>query len=98
MTAELVRVAPVTSGASGSQTRRAEPVTEPDNGAAPGRLDPPGQAQPPLASPLADPCAERHQVSVSGDDSRLDVFLSGIVFMDVIFTGLPGTPIDGTEI
>ena len=98
MTAELVRVAPVTPGAAGSQTRRAEPVTEPDNGAAPGRLDPPGQAQPPLASPLADPCAERHQVSVRGDDPRLDVFLSGIVFMDVIFTGLPGTPIDGTEI
>lgn len=52
----------------------------------------------PLAEPLADPCAERHQVSVGGDGSRLDVFLSGIVFMDVIFTGLPGAPAGGTEI
>jgi sugar/nucleoside kinase (ribokinase family) len=98
MTAELTRVAPVTAGAAGSQARRAEPVSEPGNGAAPAWPGPPGRAQPPLASPLADPCAERHQISVSGDDSRLDVFLSGIVFMDVIFTGLPGAPIDGTEI
>ena len=98
MTAELTRVAPVTAGAAGGQARRAEPVSEPGNGAPPARPGPPSRAQPPLASPLADPCAERHQVSVSGDDSRLDVFLSGIVFMDVIFTGLPGAPIDGTEI
>lgn len=98
MTAELTRAAPVTAGAAGGQARRAEPVSEPGNGAAPARPGPPGRAQPPLASPLADPCAERHQVSVSDDDSRLDVFLSGIVFMDVIFTGLPGAPIDGTEI
>jgi sugar/nucleoside kinase (ribokinase family) len=97
MTAGLIRVAPVTAGASGA-TRRAEPVTEPDSGAAPAWPGPAGRAQPPLASPLADPCAERHQVSVRGDDSRFDVFLSGIVFMDVIFTGLPGAPIDGTEI
>lgn len=98
MTAELTRVAPVTAGAAGGRARRAELVSEPDNGAVSARPGPPGRAQPPLASPLADPCAERHQVSVSGDDSRLDVFLSGIVFMDVIFTGLPGAPIDGTEI
>lgn len=98
MTAELTRVAPVTAGAAGGRARRPEPISEPDNGAVSARPGPPGRAQPPLASPLADPCAERHQVSVRGDDSRLDVFLSGIVFMDVIFTGLPGAPIDGTEI
>ena len=56
------------------------------------------RAQPPPASPLADPCAERHQVSVRGDDSRLDVFLSGIVFMDVISPVCRALPIDGTEI
>ena len=89
MTAEMTRVAPVTARPAGAG---------PGNGAPPGRPDPPGRAQPPLAAPLADPCAERHQISVRGDDSRLDVFLSGIVFMDVIFTGLPGAPADGTEI
>src|SRR5262249_22154499 len=54
--------------------------------------------EPPLAGPLADPCAERHQVQVGDDESRLDVFLTGTVFMDVIFTGLPGPPVPGTEI
>jgi sugar/nucleoside kinase (ribokinase family) len=31
-------------------------------------------------------------------EPELDVFLSGVVFMDVIFTGLPGMPAAGTEI
>jgi sugar/nucleoside kinase (ribokinase family) len=53
---------------------------------------------------LADPCAEREP---AGDRLRragpgraqgLDVFLSGRVFMDMIFTGLPGLPPPGTEI
>lgn len=54
--------------------------------------------EPPLAGPLVDPCTERHQVPVGGDGSKLDVFLTGTVFMDVIFTGMPGPPVPGTEI
>lgn len=59
-----------------------------------------GQASPlpgPLAGRLADPCAERNRVQLGGGPG-LDVFLSGTVFMDVIFTGLKGTPAPGTEI
>ncbi|WP_083980499.1 carbohydrate kinase family protein [Actinomadura chibensis] len=54
---------------------------------------------------LADPCTER---GLAGDMLRrggdpgaspeLDVFLSGQVFMDMIFTGLPGLPPPGTEL
>lgn len=63
----------------------------PDDGAAP------------LAGPLTDPCSERyeaHSLLRSGDGAgpQLDVFLSGTVFMDMIFTGLPGLPAPGTEL
>ncbi|MFC5751210.1 carbohydrate kinase family protein [Actinomadura rugatobispora] len=57
---------------------------------------------------LADPCAERGQAGErlrrAGDPRDeaalpdLDVFLSGQVFMDMIFTGLPGLPPPGTEL
>ncbi|MFD0686233.1 PfkB family carbohydrate kinase, partial [Actinomadura fibrosa] len=67
--------------------------------AAPGR--------PPEPS-LADPCAERglvgerlrreHEAGGAGAAPELDVFLSGQVFMDMIFTGLPGLPPPGTEL
>jgi sugar/nucleoside kinase (ribokinase family) len=58
---------------------------------------PPGQAPEPL---LRDPCAER---GAAGDllhpgNGGLDVFLAGTVFMDMIFTGLPGLPPPGTEL
>src|SRR3954463_1301856 len=61
---------------------------------------PPGHA---LASRLPDPCSE----SDAGrqllhprprGDAPLDVFLAGPVFMDMIFTGLPGLPPPGTEL
>jgi sugar/nucleoside kinase (ribokinase family) len=49
-----------------------------------------------------DPCAERTAAGewLRGDDvgAGLDVFLSGQVFMDMIFTGLPGLPPPGTEL
>ena len=74
-------------------------------GGAPAPAVPPGS--PPEPS-LADPCAERGQARErlrgtgdSGDDGPLpdlDVFLSGQVFMDMIFTGLPGLPPPGTEL
>jgi sugar/nucleoside kinase (ribokinase family) len=35
---------------------------------------------------------------VTAREPELDVFLSGVVFMDVIFSGLPGMPAAGTEI
>ncbi|WP_243708312.1 carbohydrate kinase family protein [Actinomadura sp. GC306] len=52
---------------------------------------------------LADPCAERGAAGErlrggSGPAPALDVFLSGRVFMDMIFTGLPGLPPPGTEL
>ncbi|RKS73419.1 sugar/nucleoside kinase (ribokinase family) [Actinomadura pelletieri DSM 43383] len=56
---------------------------------------------------LSDPCAERGVVAErlrrahdtgSGPPPDLDVFLSGQVFMDMIFTGLPGLPPPGTEL
>ncbi|WP_433472496.1 carbohydrate kinase family protein [Spirillospora sp. CA-142024] len=68
----------------------------PGGAAAPGR--------PPEPS-LADPCAERglaadmlHRADDAGAAPELDVFLSGQVFMDMIFTGLPGLPPPGTEL
>jgi sugar/nucleoside kinase (ribokinase family) len=64
-----------------------------------GQVDhaPPGSPPEPL---LHDPCAER---GAAGDllhhgDGGLDVFLSGTVFMDMIFTGLPSLPPPGTEL
>ncbi|WP_231332530.1 carbohydrate kinase family protein [Actinomadura graeca] len=53
---------------------------------------------------LTDPCAEREPAGERLRDAAgtpgpaLDVFLSGQVFMDMIFTGLPGLPPPGTEI
>ncbi|TMR02696.1 carbohydrate kinase family protein [Actinomadura soli] len=53
---------------------------------------------------LADPCAERGAAGARlrgggpAAPPTLDVFLSGQVFMDMIFTGLPGLPPPGTEI
>lgn len=52
---------------------------------------------------LVDPCAERDEVAAAlrpGQDGRpaLDVFLTGTVFMDMIFTGLAGPPRSGTEV
>ncbi|TDD76180.1 PfkB family carbohydrate kinase [Actinomadura rubrisoli] len=57
---------------------------------------------------LADPCAERglarerlrrdREPGDAGAIPDLDVFLSGQVFMDMIFTGLPGLPPPGTEL
>ncbi|WP_254715293.1 carbohydrate kinase family protein [Actinomadura sp. NAK00032] len=59
----------------------------------------PGRAPEPS---LADPCAEREpageRLRAGGAGPGLDVFLSGQVFMDMIFTGLPGLPPPGTEI
>ena len=59
----------------------------------------PGRAPEPS---LADPCAEREpageRLRAGADGPGLDVFLSGQVFMDMIFTGLPGPPPPGTEI
>src|SRR5437868_4749323 len=55
--------------------------------------------------PLADPCAERglagdllRRAGDRGASPDLDVFLAGQVFMDMIFTGLPGLPPPGTEL
>ena len=52
---------------------------------------------------LVDPCAEREVIGarLRGDEEPeppLDVFLTGTVFMDMIFTGLPGLPPPGTEL
>lgn len=49
---------------------------------------------------LPDPCVERHQAGRllrGDDDGALDVFLSGTVFMDMIFSGLDRLPDPGTE-
>ncbi|MEU9025548.1 carbohydrate kinase family protein [Actinomadura sp. NPDC048394] len=93
MTAGTLRGAP----AAGDRGAAAAP-SDGETGA-PGR--------PPEPS-LADPCAERGAVSerllaARADGGRgpapdLDVFLSGQVFMDMIFTGLPGLPPPGTEL
>ncbi|WP_067803819.1 carbohydrate kinase family protein [Actinomadura formosensis] len=59
----------------------------------------PGRAPQPS---VADPCAERgpagERLRGDGAGPPLDVFLSGRVFMDMIFTGLPGPPQPGAEI
>ncbi|GAA2597683.1 carbohydrate kinase family protein [Actinomadura fulvescens] len=51
---------------------------------------------------LEDPCAERGPGVPAGPRGPgaggLDVFLTGQVFMDMIFTGLPGLPPPGTEL
>ncbi|GAB3963859.1 carbohydrate kinase family protein [Actinoallomurus acanthiterrae] len=49
---------------------------------------------------LEDPCVEREAGAefLHGDAGGLDVFLAGTVFMDMIFTGLPGLPPPGTEL
>jgi len=44
--------------------------------------------------PSHDPLASRRMP----DDPPFDVFLSGTVFLDIIFTGLAGPPTNGTEI
>ncbi|QKG19379.1 carbohydrate kinase family protein [Actinomadura verrucosospora] len=86
-------------GAPSAAARGAAAALSADEAAAPGR--------PPEPS-LADPCAERGAVTerllaVRAEDGPgpapdLDVFLSGQVFMDMIFTGLPGLPPPGTEL
>ncbi|GAA2453513.1 carbohydrate kinase family protein [Actinomadura vinacea] len=78
--------------------------------ALPAEAPPPAEAPagvPPELS-LADPCAERGQAGErlrragaprgEGALPDLDVFLTGQVFMDMIFTGLPGLPPPGTEL
>jgi sugar/nucleoside kinase (ribokinase family) len=59
---------------------------------------PPGRPPEPR---LQDPCIEREAVGDllrhETDGPDLDVFLAGTVFMDMIFTGLPGLPPPGTE-
>lgn len=59
--------------------------------------------RPPLAGPLADPCVERDEVGdrlrgLSADGPAYDVFLSGTVFMDMIFSGMEAPPRPGTEV
>ncbi|MFC9969830.1 carbohydrate kinase family protein [Spirillospora sp. NPDC127200] len=46
---------------------------------------------------MGDPCVERGP-GVGPGEHVLDVFLTGQVFMDMIFTGLPGLPPPGTEL
>jgi sugar/nucleoside kinase (ribokinase family) len=50
---------------------------------------------------LKDPCDERERAGEhlhADGDGGLDVFLSGQIFMDMIFTGLPFLPPPGTEL
>ncbi|WP_308166293.1 carbohydrate kinase family protein [Actinomadura sp. NEAU-AAG7] len=56
--------------------------------------------EPPLTDPCAgrEPAGERLHAAADAAGPALDVFLSGRVFMDMIFTGLPGLPPPGTEI
>jgi sugar/nucleoside kinase (ribokinase family) len=61
---------------------------------------PPGHAPGPW---LRDPCSERGAAREllrpgRGAGDALDVFVAGTVFMDMIFTGLPGLPPPGTEL
>ncbi|MFD0904914.1 carbohydrate kinase family protein [Actinomadura sediminis] len=67
----------------------------------PPALEPDAPGRPPEPS-LADPCDAREpageRLHGGGPGPGLDVFLSGRVFMDMIFTGLPGLPPPGTEI
>ncbi|MQY06730.1 carbohydrate kinase family protein [Actinomadura macrotermitis] len=46
---------------------------------------------------FADPC-DGDRPHLGGPERGLDVFLTGQVFMDMIFTGLPGLPPPGTEL
>ncbi|WP_433323498.1 carbohydrate kinase family protein [Spirillospora sp. CA-294931] len=61
-----------------------------------------GHMPPTPEKPPDDHCADRDLAGerLRGGDSApaLDVFLSGQVFMDMIFTGLPGLPPPGTEV
>jgi sugar/nucleoside kinase (ribokinase family) len=57
----------------------------------------------PGEQPMRDPCEERQEVGArlrgSGPQTpELDAFLSGTVFIDMIFTGLDGPPQPGTEL
>lgn len=56
----------------------------------------------PLAGTLADPCLERGEAGAStgtaGGGGTLDVFLSGTVFIDMIFSGIDVLPAPGTEV
>lgn len=56
----------------------------------------------PGQSPMPDPCAERQEVGNrlrgAGPETTYDVFLTGTIFMDMIFTGLAGPPKPGTEL
>ncbi len=58
----------------------------------------------PLAGTLTDPCLDRNEAgarlhdAAHGAPARLDVFLSGTVFIDMIFSGMQGLPAPGTEI
>ncbi|POM25136.1 2-dehydro-3-deoxygluconokinase [Actinomadura rubteroloni] len=45
-----------------------------------------------------EPCAGPRPDGPAGDTGALDVFLTGRVFMDMIFTGLPRLPLPGTEL
>lgn len=76
------------------------PDRSPESGGDAVSWDEPGQAPDP---PLTDPCVEREVVGArlhddDGHGPDLDVFLTGTVFMDMIFTGLPGLPPPGTEL
>ncbi|MFF2650523.1 carbohydrate kinase family protein [Streptomyces sp. NPDC058045] len=67
-----------------TENRGAAQPPEPARGAGPG---PAGAA--PLVDPLAAVRAER--------DPAVDVYLTGTVFLDIIFTGLDSAPVRGTE-
>jgi sugar/nucleoside kinase (ribokinase family) len=57
-------------------------------------------AEPPRVE-LTDPCAEREAAGETlhgPGEEGLDVFLTGQIFMDMIFTGLDGLPPPGTEV
>jgi sugar/nucleoside kinase (ribokinase family) len=54
-----------------------------------------------IGPPLHDPCGEGEAAGLRLGCDRgpdLDIFLSGQVFMDMIFTGLPGLPPPGAEL
>jgi sugar/nucleoside kinase (ribokinase family) len=63
-------------------------------------------ANPPAGEPpqpsLDDPCSERELVGQrlrgGAGGPALDVFVAGTLYMDMIFTGLPGLPAPGTEV
>lgn len=83
-----------------TKPREAPPLTRPDQ--TPPEEPTPGQPPDPR---LVDPCAERtaagerlRAAMPGGADGQFDVLLAGTVFMDMIFTGLPGLPPPGTEV